>query len=256
MTSSWHLSLDLSCPVPGWYSRWHLNVSTASSDPTRLLNLILLEELRLPFFCIFLFFTILNIPHPFLNDVDGLRCVPWGKTDHWIGQLHFYLEMTIAFILPFVLLLTMNCVIINTLRNRSNIRSEIQGQGQSEGQAIKARSSENQITVTLLVVTFSFLLLTTPFYLVFIYLKLFGMGSTPRSFATFYLIYQIGEKSNYTNNAINFLLYVVSGQKFRTDLFQLFVKGVMRNPMTVQGGQLFYNPKQNGRWGTNINPPT
>ena len=98
--------------------------------------------------------------------MDGLQCVPWGKGDHWIGQLHFYLEMTIDFILPFVLLLTMNCVIINTLRNRSNIRSEVQGQGQSEGQTSKARSSENQITVTLLVVTFSLLLLTTPFYLV------------------------------------------------------------------------------------------
>ena len=48
------------------------------------------------------------------------------------------------------------------------------------------------------------------------------MGSTPKSFATFYLIYQVGEKSNYTNNAINFLLYVVSGQKFRRDLAKLF----------------------------------
>ena len=153
------------------------------------------------------------------------------------------------------LLLIMNCVIINTLRNRSNIRSEIKGQGQSEGQTSKARSSENQITVTLLVVTFSFLLLTTPFYLVFIYLKLFGKGRTPKSFATFYLIYQIGEKSNYTNNAINFLLYVVSGQKFRTDVFQLFFKDLKQNSMIIHGERLFHNPKQNGRWGANISPP-
>ena len=205
------------------------------------------KKAKITIVCIFVFFTIFNIPHSFLSDVDGMRCVPWGKATHLIGKFHFYSEMTIAFILPFIFLLIMNCVIINTLRNRSNIRSEIQGQGQNEGQTSKAKSSENQITVTLLVVTFSFLLLTTPFYLVFIYLKLFGMGSTPRSFATFYLIYQIGEKSNYTNNAINFFLYVVSGQKFRTDLFQLFVKGHKRNQTIVHGERLFYNTKQNGR---------
>ena len=116
----------------------------------------------------------------------------------------------------------MNCVIINTLRNRLNIRSESQGQGQIEGQPNKTKSYENQITVTLLVVTFSFLILTTPFYIIFIYLTSFGMPSSPRGFATFYLAYQIGEKSNYTNNAINFFLYVISGQKFRTDLAKLF----------------------------------
>ena len=49
------------------------------------------------------------------------------------------------------------------------------------------------------------------------------MPSSPRGFATFYLAYQIGEKSNYTNNAINFFLYVISGQKFRIDLAKLFL---------------------------------
>ena len=47
------------------------------------------------------------------------------------------------------------------------------------------------------------------------------MGSTPNSFATFYFVYHFGEKSNYTNYAINFFLYVISGQKFRTDLVNL-----------------------------------
>ena len=32
----------------------------------------------------------------------------------------------------------------------------------------------------------------------------------------------MGEKSYYTNYAINFFLYVISGKKFRTDLAKLF----------------------------------
>ena len=79
------------------------------------------KKAKITILFIFIFFTIINIPHSFLMDIDGLRCVPWGKAQHLIGQLYFYLEMTVAFILPFMLLLLMNCVIINTLRNRSNI---------------------------------------------------------------------------------------------------------------------------------------
>ena len=84
---------------------WHLSVSTASLDHTKLRHLITIKRAKIIIVCIFVFFTIFNIPHPFLNDVDGLQCVPSAKANHFIGQFHFYLEMTIAFILPFFLLL-------------------------------------------------------------------------------------------------------------------------------------------------------
>ena len=176
--------------------------------------------------CIFVFFTLFNILHLFMSDMDGARCVPWGKGTHFIKQFYFYIEMVIAFILPFILLLIINCVIIFTLKKRSSLiisTSELQGQGQNEGQTKKAKTSDRQITITLLVVTFSFLLLTTPIYILFIYNMPFRMVNTPRGFATFYFIYHLGEKSYYTNYAINFFLYVISGQKFRTDLVNLFL---------------------------------
>ena len=121
----------------------------------------------------------------------------------------------------------MNCVIIHTLKTRSNLtisqsRSQVQGQGRSEGHAPKSRNPDNQITVTLLVVTFSFLALTTPGYFNLVYLIVVGMGNRPKGFATFYLFYHLGEKSFYTNYAINFFLYVISGKKFRKDLVNLF----------------------------------
>ena len=157
--------------------------------------------------------------------MDGLRCIAWGKRSLALGQFYFYISIIMAFILPFSLLLVMNCVIIHTLKSRSNLtisRSQSQGQGRSKGHAPKSRSPDNQITVTLLVVTFSFLALTTPGYLNLVYLIVVGMGSTPKGFATFYLFYHLGEKSFYTNYAINFFLYVISGKKFRTDLVNLF----------------------------------
>ena len=85
----------------------------------------------------------------------------------------------------------------------------------------KAKSTEAEITMTLLVVTFSFLTLTTPGYIMMMYTVLTGIGTTPRGMATFFFLYHIGEKSYYTNYAINFFFYVISGAKFRTDLLRL-----------------------------------
>ena len=54
------------------------------------------------------------------------------------------------------------------------------------------------------------------FYIMFIDYK-----KSAYSFAAFYLFYQVGQKSYYTNYGINFFLYVMSGRRFRTDLSQL-----------------------------------
>ena len=57
----------------------------------------------------------------------------------------------------------------------------------------------------------------------------FYHGTTPYYHAGFYLFYNIGEKTYYTNSGINFFFYVMSGQKFRTDLLKLFNwKGLKR----------------------------
>ena len=64
---------------------------------------------------------------------------------------------------------------------------------------------------------------------VFPFISLLFMNSviiytfTPKGKAIFFLVYQVGEKSYYTNYAVNFFLYVISGQKFRTDLMKLFL---------------------------------
>ena len=185
------------------------------------------KKAKITIVSIFVFFTLFNTPHSFLSEMDSLICVAWGKRSHALGQFYFYISMIMAFILPFALLLAMNCVIIHTLKRRSNLnisqsRPKLQGQDYDQGQPQKSRNPDNQITVTLLVVTFSFLALTTPAYSHLLYLVVVGMGSTPKGFATFYLFYHLGEKSFYTNYAINFFLYVISGKKFRTDLVNLF----------------------------------
>ena len=85
------------------------------------------------------------------------------------------------------------------------------------------KSTETQITMILLVVTFSFLILTTPGYIMMMYIVLIGVGTTPNGVATFFFFFQVREKTYYVNYAINFFLYVISGKKFRADLVRLLL---------------------------------
>ena len=119
----------------------------------------------------------------------------------------------------------MNAFIIRTLKYRSNKQvSKLvrQGQGQGRGQSTSLKSTEKQIYVTLLLVTFGFLILTTPGNLFHIYSLVVGWGDTPATVAGSHLFFQIAHKTLYTNSGINFFFYVISGNKFRTDLLKLF----------------------------------
>ena len=74
----------------------------------------------------------------------------------------------------------------------------------------------------LLLVTFGFMILTTPTYIVIYYVSFWNYQASAKDFSIYYLLYNIAQKTYYTNYAINVFLYVISGQKFRSDLVGLF----------------------------------
>ena len=97
-----------------------------------------------------------------------------------------------------------------------------EGQGQNQGHSSKMKSSEKQIIIMLLLVTFGFLILMTPSYGMILYNVFVDFSSSSKLYAGFILFMSIGEKTFYTNFGINFYLYVISGSKFRSDLLKLF----------------------------------
>ena len=117
----------------------------------------------------------------------------------------------------------MNSFIIQTLKNRSkqNIL-ESADQGQNEGHNLKFKQTEKQILTMVLLIAFIFLFLNIPARSMVFYLN-FSRGDTAFYYAGLHLFHQIGEKAYFTNNGIKFYLYVISGQKFRTDLKNLFI---------------------------------
>ena len=124
----------------------------------------------------------------------------------------------------FLSLLTMNSVIIHTLRKRSKLNYlGSANHDETAGQHLRNKNPEKQIVTMLLLVTFVFLTLNLPVRSLVFHVN-FTSGDTPYYYAGLHLFYQVGEKAYYTNHGINFFLYVISGQKFRTDLRNLFME--------------------------------
>ena len=182
------------------------------------------KKARIIISCVFVICFTYCIPFLFIIGNRGKVCIPNKFVSVTVlGEFYYWLTQIFIFIIPFTSLLTMNSIIIHTLRKRSKLNiSESGGQGQSEGQTLKIKHSEKQIFTMLLLVTFTYLILSFSMRALNFYHN-FYTGNTPSYYAGFHLIYHIGFDTFYTNHAINFFLYVLSGKKFKTDLINLLV---------------------------------
>ena len=185
--------------------------------PHRAASFNTVKRAKITITCIAKVSILYNLHNVFLTDNIGIFCIPAAdyKTEI-LPKVFYWLSFILFFTLPFVLLLAMNSVIIYTIgkRSKSTItmsEGKPQGQSQGEGQRSKSKHNEIQIYVMLLLVTFGFLILVTPAFVMFFYINFF-QGTTPYFFAGYHLFYQVGEKTMYTNHGINFFLYVISGQ--------------------------------------------
>ena len=85
----------------------------------------------------------------------------------------------------------------------------------------KRATASSNITVMLLMVSFTFLVLTSPVVIVLLYKRYYWLPATPAERAQARLTHAIVDNLMYTNHAINFLLYCISGRRFREELKRL-----------------------------------
>ena len=196
------------------------------------------KRAKISIVCILIVSVVYNLPHLFISGHKDWQCLPYATAlDKPYGRIYYWLSFVIHYALPFVLLLIMNSVIIHKIRNRS-IKSE-KNVDSIQNQASNIKTSEKQVFVILLLVTFAFLILTTPGYMLFLFLMLVNFFASPTLFASYYLLYNVAHKLHITNHGINFFLYVISGKKFRTDLVNLFKCGDRKKKTKILFQQKF-----------------
>ena len=224
----WHCNMGMTISVIFQYSSTLLILSMTFGRcysiirPHKAASFNTVKRAEITIGCIVFFSISFNSPHLFYTLSTGRDCFVFAKETIIENLLVYYwISTIIMFIIPFASLLVMNCFIIRTLQRRSSLfKSE--GQGQSQGHGTNRRY-DRQVYVTLLSVTFSFLVLNTPVYSYALVANIVGYSpKTPYSIAATFLFLEVAEKLVYTNYGINFFLYVISGSKFRNDLVSLF----------------------------------
>ncbi len=191
----------------------------------------------------------INLPYYFLAGYDDKRqCVALADDNDYSTLVYAWCYFIIVSFLPCVGILIMNTIIICTLKRRRQFLNQRRSKARemnevtsgskyqdSEGEEKKSEristclmhrrsARERQMTFVLLLVSFAVLLLTEPQYIRrIVYLILDQEAvSTPRSQASFILVHAITQKLFYTNNALNFYLYILGSKKFRTDFLNVF----------------------------------
>ena len=166
-----------------------------------------------------------NSPHLFLSRVTGGQCIAYSA-DKLITRVYSWFSFVLNAIIPFTMLIYMNYIIVKTVRSSRKMFTEndtttgaTRNQGM-QGRQKTMKNAENQLTIMLLLVTTLFLILLCSTYIRFIYLSFVEMD-TPLKYANSMLFFQISFKLYATNGGINFLLYCVSGKKFRNDLKEI-----------------------------------
>ena len=131
------------------------------------------KRARIIITCVYMFGFVYCIPYFLIAGNEGKFCiVNKFSLDNILGELYHWLTEIFFYIFPFLSLLTMNSVIIHTLRKRSKQKLlEISGESQAEGQNFKIKQTEKQFFTMLLLVTFLFLILNIPNRALVFYLK-------------------------------------------------------------------------------------
>ena len=125
----------------------------------------------------------------------------------------------------------MNYVIVKTVRSSRKMFTPNDTNTGMKTRHNTMKTAENQLTIMLLLVTTLFLILLCPTYFRFIYL-VFAKRDTPYEYAKSMLIFQITVQLYSTNSGINFLLYCLSGRKFRNDLKEILCCSYTSNNST------------------------
>lgn len=166
---------------------------------------------------------IYTVPYVFSARVLGGRYCIATETDNSFAKGYTWLNILLNAVIPFFCLITMNVTILTGIRGHQQEVATFQGQ--ISGRSWKSRSSkQGQLTAMLLLVSFTFILLTLPQYIRYTLFLIIDNQKDADTYATFMLLYHVTNKLFLTNSAVNFFLYCIGGSKFRAVLKRICIR--------------------------------
>ncbi|KAK7113229.1 mu-type opioid receptor-like [Littorina saxatilis] len=176
----------------------------------------------------------LDMQHLFLRGMvydeiaGGYFCVPRGdRTTFYLFKVWPWVDAFIYCYAPLACLVVFNILIVRQVRLSRNFQSTsnpavASGTSTSQVKSPKMTDKEAQLTRMLLLVTTAFLVFVSPMAVIIVVERYHWIPDTARGKAQYHLVRTVFNNLDYTNHALNFLLYCLSGQRFRRELRQTF----------------------------------
>ena len=141
---------------------------------------------------------------------------PPKRLRHFYYEIYLWMDLLAYTLIPFVIITACNAVIISRVVVGHRNRRKIQISATSTPTSQRVTS----LTVMLLTTSISFLILTMPSSIYFLVIRYWNEADTD-SLALEKLVYSVVIMCSYANNGLNFLLFYISGSKFRLAVRQV-----------------------------------
>lgn len=176
---------------------------------------------------LYIFAVVYNIPHLYLSRMVNERTCASFAVQSVFKDVYSWIGIVVSCLFPFTVLIILNILIIKSVKkSRSFFKSADGDGGTGDTEADKKRKDQDrQLTRMLLLVSFMLLALTFLQYLRNIVFSFVNPNASQKLYYTYIMIYHITNKLFFSNGAVNFFLYCISGTKFRNDLRNLLCCG-------------------------------
>ncbi|KAK6178872.1 hypothetical protein SNE40_011359 [Patella caerulea] len=163
------------------------------------------------------------------DDDSGMeQCSQEGEMNiFFIRKIWPWFDAVVYCYLPLSCLFTLNILIIREVKKAGNTKRQLtqssDNTADNEAQS-ESRKQERQITIMLLLVSFCFLIFVSPMAVIIVVERYYWLPVFPHDKAVFHLVRTITNHMMYLNHALNFLLYFLSGRRFRDEFRDVFCK--------------------------------
>ncbi|PVD38044.1 hypothetical protein C0Q70_00654 [Pomacea canaliculata] len=154
------------------------------------------------------------------DTLQKTKCYAAGKTSNFfLSKIWPWIDGSVYCYLPFPILAVLNYLIVREIRASKQSLTEVKEQ--EARPSIRRRKESRQITIMLLFVTVTFLILVGPMGVMLVTQERIQAKASFHDLAVVHLVRTIVDCLTYTHHAINFLLYCLSGGKFRREVLRI-----------------------------------
>jgi hypothetical protein len=172
--------------------------------------------------CIFVTLCVLNCHFFFAMEYVSVigECHPKPHFEYFILYIYSWIDMTIYCIIPLAILLSGTiCIHVKvSASQRQSQEARIAHVTEAASQHMRTRSKYTSMTTMLVTLNVVFIVSSTPISVYLIGSDYWDEGASEHELAISSLVFEIASMLAYTNNAINFVLYCISGTRFRLEL--------------------------------------